>query len=214
MGSIMPVKGIDLLIDAFMYLLKDDPSATLDIAGDYNNDFAESLKEKTKSISNIHWLGVVQKEEKRNFFNNIDVHCVPSLDEPSGLTLLEGIMMGKVVITTDKTGANYAVDDGKSGFIVPAGCVEKLTQAMKDLCLKKDLSFMQKNSRQMYLKEATIEQYHENILKMVEDNVNNLPIVNTKLKFERRKILCKKKSANGKRTYYFLGIKIFSYRKK
>ena len=73
---------------------------------------------------------------------------------------------------------------------------------------------MQQKSREMYLKMATFTQYEENVLKMVENNFNNLPIVKTKLKFERRKILRKEKGENGKRTYYLFGVKIFSFYKK
>ena len=214
-GSVIPVKGIDLLIDAFMNILKDYPSATLDIAGDYNRDFAENLKEKTKDISNIRWLGVVQKEEKEHFFDSIDVLCVPSLDEPAGLTLLEGVMMGKAVVTTDKTGANYACENDKNGYIVSAGSVDELTNAIGQLCVNhQNISSMQQKSREIYLKMATFKQYEENVLKMVEDNFNNLPIVKTKLKFEKRKFLQKEKGENGERTYYLWGVKIFSYHKK
>ena len=214
-GSIIPVKGIDLLIDSFTNVLKDYPTATLDIAGNYSEDFGKNLKEKTKDISNIRWLGVVQKEEKKRFFDNIDVLCVPSLDDPCPLTVLEGVMLGKLIITTDKVGSNYVCKNGENGYITSAGSTDELVHAISQLCVNhQNMSSMQQKSREMYLKMATFAQYEENVFKMVEDNVNNLPIVNTKLKCERRKILCKKKGENGKRTYYFLGIKIFSYRKK
>ncbi len=212
-GSIIPVKGIDLLIEAFIDVLKDYPSATLDIAGHNDQDFARSLKEKTKNIPNIRWLGVVQKEEKESFFNNIDVLCTPSIDDPCPLTVLEGAMLGKIIITTDKAGSNYVVDNGNSGFVVPAGSVDDLSKAIKNLCSRADIFEMQQKSREVYLKEATIEQYCENILKMLSDNKNNMPIVKTELKFERW-IFNKEKSENGQRTYYLFGIKIFSYHKK
>lgn len=215
-GSIIPVKGIDLLIDAFINVLKQNPSATLDIAGNlYDSNFGNTLKDKTKDIANIRWLGVLQGKEKEEFFHNIDVLCVPSLDEPAGLTLLEGVMMGKVVITTDKTGANYVCKNKENGYIVSAGSVDELTDAINNLCgNRENIPVMQGKSREIYLKTGTITQYEENVLKMIKDNQNNLPVVKTKLKLERRRILRKEKGENGQRTYYLFGIKILSYTKK
>jgi glycosyltransferase involved in cell wall biosynthesis len=44
--------------------------------------------------------------------------------------LLEGMAMGKPIITTDSVGCRETVDEGKNGFIVPSENADALTDAM------------------------------------------------------------------------------------
>ena len=209
-GSIMEIKGIDLLVSAFLKLYQENPDIELYIAGKVTTDFAKELVEKTKSCPAVKWLGEVQGKEKDAFFNAIDVLCVPSIDEPSGLTLIEGAMKGKALVTTDTVGANYLV--AENGFIVKTGDETALLEAMKQ-CTEKPLRKMQEKSREMYLKLGTAEVERKNVLQMLADNVGNMSVVKTKLKLEKAPLFQKIRKVNGRRHIYFCGIKIFSYKR-
>ena len=174
-GRIAEDKGAGVLMDAFKQLTLTNPNTELHIAGNYNHEYAQQLKDM--NVPHVKWYGEVQKQEKENFFNNIDILIVPSLDEPSGLTVIEGAMYGKPIIATDKTGANYIVKDRVSGFIVKANNAHDLYIRMKDI-LDCDIAFMQKMSRQMYLKYGTIDRERKSVLKMLKDNKQNIPVIN------------------------------------
>lgn len=173
-GRIAQDKGCENLIGAFNKLTLEKANVELHMAGDFNHEFAKRLQDM--NVPCVKWYGEVQKEEKENFFNNIDILIVPSLDEPSGLTVIEGAMYGKPVITTDKTGANYIVKNQKSGFIVQAGNTDDLYNHMK-MMLNSDLFSMQKESRKMYLKYGTTKKEQKSVLKMLKDNKKNFPVV-------------------------------------
>jgi glycosyltransferase involved in cell wall biosynthesis len=60
-----------------------------------------------------------------------DVFVFPSLFEGFGLVLLESMAAGLPVITTPNTGGPDVIEEGKEGFIVPAGSVGALREKME-----------------------------------------------------------------------------------
>lgn len=177
-GSIIRIKGIDILVDAFNKLAKDNKNVELQIAGNYNKEYGQELKKQ--SCSAIKWLGEIQGSDKQKFFDSIDVLVVPSTDDPCPLTVIEGAMLGKPIITTDTVGSNFMVKNNKNGYIVKTGDADDLYKSM-DKIIKKDLSTMSKQSRQMYLKYGTTERERKQVLNMLKINKNNLPPVKRKL---------------------------------
>ena len=177
-GSLIPIKGVDLLVEAFNKLVKKHKNLKLTIAGPYNNEYG--LKVKDMACPQTEFLGEIQKEEKQKFFDGIDILVVPSIDDPCPLTVIEGTMLGKPVITTDTTGSNFMVKPGYNGFIVKTGDANSLYKSMEKI-LTKDLDKMKQNSRKMYLKYGTTERERKQVLEMLNDNIKNLPVVKNKL---------------------------------
>ncbi len=194
-GSIIEVKGVDFLIDAFVELSKQNKNIELRIAGNYDNPYGQELRQKTKDIKNIIWVGEVQCAEKCKFFDGIDVLCVPSLDEPCALTVIEGAMASKVLIASENTGGNYVIKNGSNGYIVKTADSTSLMQAMADVC-KADIDAMKAASRQMYLKHGTTSREKRDVLRMLHDNLDNRPPNAEKLPriFSLNKIFVKLKS--------------------
>ena len=157
----------------------------------------------TKNNKNVVWMGQVQGAEKENFFNSIDVLCVPSLDDPCPLTVIEGAMLGKAIITTDKVGSNYIVADNVSGFIIKSGDKEQLVAAMKKI-KSIEIEQMQRESRKQYLKQGTLNRERRDVLNMLKYTIN----------LSKTKIFQKTVSKKGRVRIYFFGVKIASFKKK
>ena len=211
-GSIIPVKGVDVLTRAFDRLAKENKNVTLTIAGNYNHTYGCKIFKNTK---NAVWLGEIESAEKQKFFDDIDVLVVPSLDEPSGLTAIEGCMYGKIMITTDKVGANYLIDDGKGGLIVKAGDENALYAAMKFLSEKSReiLSAMQRATRQQYISLGTPERERAEVLAMADEFCKRPRKMFHKCSWFFY-IFEKELPTGGKRIrFYFLGRKILSIHK-
>ena len=116
-------------------------------------------------------MGEIQQEEKEKFFNKIDVLCIPSLDDPCPLTVIEGAMRAKALIATKNTGSNYIINDGKSGYIVETNSVPDLEFAMENI-INSDIKKMQELSRKMYEMYGTTEREEREVLSMVADSLN------------------------------------------
>lgn len=176
LGTINPMKGVAGLIKAYGECVKSGLDVELKIAGKIKGCFAENLVDKTQELTGLKWLGAVSDKDKAEFFNTIDVLCLPSYSDSSGLSVMEGAMYGKIIITTSRTGAKYMVDSA-SGAIVEPGSVSGLSEAMKRIAqLSKDeLRSMQEHSRALYLKFGTSDRERNDVLKMVAENIVNIP---------------------------------------
>lgn len=210
-GSLIEVKGVGLLVKAFQRVIRDFPDVTLTIAGGVPAESFARLQAETRDIPRVSLLGTVQGEEKRRFFDSIDVLCVPSLDEPSGLTVIEGAMLGKPVITTDRTGANYLVDEG-SGRCVRAGDVDSLAEALRDFAGMdaQTLRTYCENSRKMYLRYGTPEVECLNVVKMVAESRPAPPVLNRLRYDDETPWFHESHFANGTRRWYFRNLRLIT----
>ena len=175
-GSILPVKGVDVLVDAFLNVCHRLHGMTLCIAGRNVSQYARSIVARTQGNSSVVWLGEIRGADKKRFFDSIDILCVPSLEEPFGLTVVEGAMYGKVVITTDRTGAKCFAE-GIKGTIVKAGSIKAMEKALLRFSNlgSRNLRLLQEHARAQYLKYGTIDRERDDVLKMVEDNLDHPP---------------------------------------
>ncbi len=172
-GSVVRRKGLRELLAAFHEAFGSRDDVSLVVAGKVaGSEEAETLKSEFANMQSVSWLGEVSGSDRRTFFDSIDVLCMPSLDEPSGLSLLEGAMYGKVLLATENVGAKYVICDA-NGIVVP---VSRLAHGLLRLYeCRAELPIMQRESRRMYLACATPERECVDVLKMVEQNINNRP---------------------------------------
>ena len=182
-GTISKEKGIDTLIEAYKKLLKKNKNIELYIAGNIKHYHVKEWLDLTKEIHSIKWLGELEHNDKQVFFENIDVLCVPSLDDPCPLTVIEGAMYGKALITSENTGSNFVVERDKNGFIVKTGDLQSLVDAM-DAMIFGDMEPMMKHSRQLYETYASPEREEKEVMQMLTDNLSNYPVVHTTLSLE------------------------------
>ncbi len=215
-GSFMKVKGLDLLLDAFKSVRADYPSCTLSIAGAPHLKFGHALYEAEKDAPGVIWAGEVQGEGKEAFFDSVDVLCVPSLDEPFGLTVLEGAMHGKPVITTDRTGAGFVVDEAGGG-VVKAGDAQALAAEMRRFA-EMDAAALRscaEQARRRYLEFGTPEVERAAVLKMFEENEERPPVVRGRLRLdEKRPFFHETRYEDGRRRFYAGGLRLFTVQGK
>ena len=150
-GRLDPLKGVDLLIDAFR--AADIASvADLFIAGNGLDAYVQDLKARAANMP-VRFLGVA---EAADFFDEVDVVIVPSLwEEPLSRVIFEAYAHGKPVLGSRRGGTPEIVMEGRTGFLfdpgVPAelaGLLKKishdqtLVSALSDQCLDKAKEFL------------------------------------------------------------------------
>ena len=115
-GRIIPVKGIQTVIDAFGMVRSD--TATLKVYGDAGK-YAKYLDSGDPRLG---IEGPYHADDIDNVLKQIDVLVVPSeWYEVSPLVIQEAILAGIPVITSDFGGMPELVQDGKNGYLVPPG---------------------------------------------------------------------------------------------
>jgi glycosyltransferase involved in cell wall biosynthesis len=138
-GSVLPSKGVHLLIEAFR-LLGDPLGLRLDIWGEvlpFHNDRGygerlEALRRGFESAITLH--GPYANEELPGILAEMDVLVVPSLwYEAFGLTIREGFLSGVPVVTANHGAMAEAVEHGRTGLLFEAGDASALATALRRL---------------------------------------------------------------------------------
>ncbi len=125
-GRLIESKGLDVLLDAFGRL----DAGELWIAGD--GPLRALVESAAVRNPRIRFLGYVEGDALADVYRQADALVVPSIYEPWGLVVHEGLAYGLPVITTDQVGAaDDLIESGTNGYIVPAGSSESLAGAMR-----------------------------------------------------------------------------------
>lgn len=96
------------------------------------------------------------------------VYVLPSYREGTPRTVLEGMAMGRPIITTDAPGCRETVIEGENGFLVPIKSPEALAQAMETLINDRDLlSRMAQRSREIAEERYDVHKVNHSMLEVL-----------------------------------------------
>jgi glycosyltransferase involved in cell wall biosynthesis len=125
-GRLIERKGIDVLLEAF----RGVAGGELWIAGD--GPLRGTVEAAAAADPRVRLLGHRSGAALEKVYREAHVLIVPSLYEPWGLVVHEGLAHGLPVIVTDQVGAgDDLIDSGTNGYVVPAGSGSALTEAMR-----------------------------------------------------------------------------------
>lgn len=131
-GVLREYKGLKFLLEC---LNGNEPYQIVIAGGGPCFDDLNSFKEK-KQLSNVHLLGRVDESMKHNLYKEAYGVIVPSYlrSEAYCYTLVEGLMYGKPIISTElNTGTSFVNQMGVTGLVVPPANPNALKVAMDEL---------------------------------------------------------------------------------
>lgn len=121
----------------------------------------QELKQQAKKygLNHIHFVGWVSDEDKVALLSLCYAVVFPShlRSEAFGISLLEGAMFGKPLISSEiGTGTTYINIDGQTGIVTPPGDAQKVSEAMTWLWTHpEEASVMGKCATERYAKYFT-----------------------------------------------------------
>lgn len=141
-GPIKPRKGYSVSLEAFALAKKAIPDLQYYIVGMvHDNDFHQQLlasAEKWGIADSVHFLGQVPDERLIALYRGCAAFVLTPLTlgtqfEGFGLIYLEANACGKPVVGSYGCGAEEAILDGETGFLVPQGQPEAAAEAITRL---------------------------------------------------------------------------------
>jgi glycosyltransferase involved in cell wall biosynthesis len=140
-GRIEKRKGFDILFSAVEILAKKKYDFCLKIGGfevhqNYNWKSLKNLAKNHNILEKCQFYGAVL--DKKKFFEDIDMLCVPSREEPFGLVILEGFLFSTLVISSDTDGGKFLISDNKNGFLFKNGDAKDLAEKIEKALSNKD----------------------------------------------------------------------------
>ena len=126
-GRVMREKGVDELFAAMEQLRAEGVKCTLDVLGDYEEDY----KERIAQCESAGWLRYHgYQQDVRPFIERCHCFVLPSWHEGMANTNLECAAMGRPVITSNIHGCLEAVEPGITGLLCKTKDAAHLARVM------------------------------------------------------------------------------------
>lgn len=132
-------KGIDDLVPAFTTLARRRPEATLTAIGTgvepsiVTRAFPDDLRHRVRAATSV------DDAQSARALAEADVFVLPSLFEGTPLTLIEAMMSGLPIVTTDTCGMHDVIRHDVTGLLVPVRSPEAIATALDRVLSSADL---------------------------------------------------------------------------
>ena len=147
-GLVMPYKGVQTLISALAILKSSNVKFSAIIAGELGQDkFIAELRDivENNNMSNqVCFSGFLDRHGMNTLFAKCNILVFPSIfDEPFGISQVEAMSSGLVVISSGTGGSNEIIRDGVDGLLFTRNdsldLAKKIVQLYSDKKLFKQL---------------------------------------------------------------------------
>ncbi len=140
-GTLAPLKGVHLLIDAFS---ETEGDFELIIAGSGEHSYEKSLRKKADE--RVKFVGAVPASGMPSLYSDADVVVVPSMwHETYNFVVREALSSGALVVASSLGAMPEAIDVGKCGFLFDGCSSESLKSAIKEALAFDFSKYVQKN---------------------------------------------------------------------
>jgi glycosyltransferase involved in cell wall biosynthesis len=138
-GNLEPRKAVHVLIEALALVRRLVP-VVLDVVGPGESAGADDQEPMLRQLaqergvgSAVKFTGRVDDAELLDWYAAADVFALPSLSEAQGIVALEAMACGLPVVASRVGGLAEAIEDDRTGFLVPAGDVVALAGRLETL---------------------------------------------------------------------------------
>ena len=163
LGRIVPDKGIEFLIKAFLRVASEQDRLLLGgafdmVAGGSN---IEALKELINGDPRVKFLGLLNRSETRDFYASIDTFALTSVAESFGIVQAEAMMCDVPVVGSDLPGGRVPLLQTGFGELTKPGDVPAIADALLKLKAfpEAQKSALGAYARELYGLERCIECY-------------------------------------------------------
>ena len=130
-GNLMPIKRLDLLIEA-LNILNDPDLALVVVGGGYDEERYRKMLVESKLEDRVVFAGhCAEAKRLAMYYNAADCLAVPSDTESFSLAAVYALSSAVPVIASDIPGLKGRVSDGVDGFLVKKGSAENLADTLK-----------------------------------------------------------------------------------
>jgi glycosyltransferase involved in cell wall biosynthesis/GT2 family glycosyltransferase len=135
-GRLAEQKGQLLLLEAAAELKEEGHAFELTLAGDGPMRQAiEKQIERRQLDQHVRITGWLSNESVRKHMLDARIVVLPSFAEGLPVVLMEALALGRPVVTTYVAGIPELVEPGWNGWLVPAGSIDALTDALRQALL-------------------------------------------------------------------------------
>lgn len=133
-GRLAAYKGTDVLLMSFAELAERYPRIDLVLCGpDQTDGRIDGFVRRLGLESRVRLLGDTPPRRVASLLCQSEFFVLPSREENMPMALLEAMAAGKAALASDVGGVGEAIEDEKSGLLIPPADAGALTRAMRRL---------------------------------------------------------------------------------
>jgi glycosyltransferase len=175
-GRLDIIKGVSYLIEAVKILLDKLSACHVLIAG--SGDYDIYLKACGNRWMNVHFTGLLDKEDLYELYTVADIGVMPSLHEQCSYVAIEMMMHGVPLVGSTSTGLCEMIEEGVTGLHVPVEEFPDRVEIHSALLAEKMLYLLQntrerermgRNARRRYETVYSSEIMGKNMIKLYTD---------------------------------------------
>ncbi len=134
MTRLVEYKGTHLAISAVQQLKQQGYKVKLLIAGEGEQKATLIQQVKDLNLENeVEFLGWIGGEDKRKFYNDIDIALVPTMNDTQPLAILDAFAWGKPVVASDHISVQQIIRQGENGLMAKCGDANDLSVVLMSI---------------------------------------------------------------------------------
>jgi len=169
-GRFLPRKGLETLVKAYTYYRQQagqNPWGLVLVGG---GNYFDDTRKLARDIPGIHFVGSQFEDDLCQYYALARTLIVPSIVDPWGLVVNEGMASGLPVIVSKGCGsAKTLVKEGENGWTFEPGDDETLTNLMiRASSLSSDALKEMGRKSQSIVSEWSLDRFADGVLKAIE----------------------------------------------
>lgn len=156
------IKGMDLVIPAFAKLKKQYTVIRLLVVGDGSQ--RTIMQEQAIELGvndSVEWMGRQEQSHLQSLYDRIDILLMPSRSEGFGLTTIEGMARGCVVVASNIGGLPEVVKDGEVGLLHEVNSANDIVYKINLLMSDSNLLYKYSIAAVKYVEKYSFERYSQ-----------------------------------------------------
>lgn len=160
------IKGMDLVVPAFAEVHSVNAATRLLVVGDGSQRQLMEQQARDAGIADVvEFVGRKQQSELQRYYDQIDILLMPSRSEGFGLTAIEGMARGCVVVAANTGGLPEVVRDGEVGLLHTPESVADLAAKIISLASNPHIMHEMSENAIKYVAQYSFERYAQ----LIED---------------------------------------------
>lgn len=167
-GAVCGRKAQDIFVHAAANIREKGEMECWIIGRFLKDEYCKNIAERAAGAPCVRFMGEMTRTQLEKAFAEIDVVICASREETLSIVIIEGMMHGKVCITTDSTGISAYICDGQNGFVVPANDSSALCDKMEWIIANQDaINRIGAAARKTYEENFTMDAFGDRLERAV-----------------------------------------------
>lgn len=165
-GNLLIAKGVDILLEAFALIARENPDVGLIFIG--HGEEKLRLENRAKELcidEKVLLLGRIEYNLIPTFMYYSDILILPSIEEGVGRVLLEAMSLRLPIVASNVGGIPLVIDDNKDGLLFETGDIDSLKE--KVLYLLNNVAFSEKMTKVAHKKFLMNYEYEVSMKKFL-----------------------------------------------